>query len=332
MNQLSSKLDTPQRRCLSIGIAALLLPPQSRSGNSINPLPAGPITLPSEIVKFFGAKEIILAIPPALRARVMQPLFSKSSLASLSKMDPANLGYMLDFAIADDHPDLTPSHVCLEVTPDGFAQYLPPTKVWELLQLKPWTENDNDPRSRRAMEELLHSVVSEKLLGEDTFDRIVEIIEPEELVTDRVPVQKRRIIARLLWALAHKADGKKMAGEAVLDAMPIHDMVEYIPLHILWKILVEVAKMAQWDGKETPSNASATEEPTPIRVPPTPPALPEEPAPLPPIEISLDAEEEGPGEPVTESSDNKESSSSKGPSASGKNRPPAPPKKATAKQ
>lgn len=136
-------------------------------------------------------------------------------------------------------------------------------RIWRLLYDNGWLIDDS-PASKTYMRALYANILEESLLGPTTPLDFFKLLGTEAFVSDRVPANRRQMLLELIMMSGEpllrpsSSDSSSLSSKAtpytakdLLHHMGLDDLVEFNPVHLLVRVLDQLAKEQRWVKEPT---------------------------------------------------------------------------------
>lgn len=221
---------------------------------------------PSDFLRHFGPRTLLdaLAADPALRATVLVATTRVNERLALRKTN-ASAAEDLELALESG---LTDADTVLSlIPPDDRVRHLDAAKLWAFLaEVEFWKTEPTDSRDRDRYVRRV-TFVLECALREDVLrlSDVADGIGLKRIATCLPRAELQRVVEH---ALSRAREGQRLTEEQLLEAVPLHSLMNHVPLAHTWSevVLGRLARPLQF------IRPSAEDAPRSRRLPPPPPS------------------------------------------------------------
>ena len=221
---------------------------------------------PSDFLRHFGPRTLLeaLAADPELRAKVLVATTRVNERLALRKTS-ASAAEDLELALESG---LTDADKVLSLIPaDDRVRHLDAAKLWAFLaEVEFWKTEASDPRERdryvRRVTFVLECALREGVLQ---LSDVADGIGLKRIANCLPRAELQRVVEH---ALSRAREGQRLTEEQLLEAVPLHSLMNHVPLAHTWSevVLGRLARPLQFIRQ------GVDEAPRARRLPPPPPS------------------------------------------------------------
>jgi len=195
---------------------------------------------PADVMKGFEER-------PDRRADLLAQCTGMNRRQTAARIQPEAAAELLSLAL--DESETNPGQIWEILTSADLVRHQLAATIWEMVFATRWPDRPSQEH-KEMMEDLLKAAIRLHLLDDDktktnTHYEMVKSVGVDQFMSNRVPAEKRTEVLKSALAMGEGVD-KPFRGEDLLEMLKPADLVQYLELPVLERVLLKIAAKYGW--------------------------------------------------------------------------------------